>query len=58
MNGDDPDLKVTIESDGATVVFGKYQMVQSVPDAGGARVEFRASNDGPLMRFLMTGSPV
>jgi hypothetical protein len=57
MNGDDPDLRVILEPDGARVVFGKYETAHGVPEAGSARVEFRAGNGGPLLRFLLTGKP-
>jgi hypothetical protein len=56
MSADDsPDIAGLNEPDGARIIVNRPAEVQGVNGSGGTATEFRASPDGPLMRFLLSG---
>lgn len=52
---DSPGIAGLNEPDGARIIISRPGDVQGVNGPGGTQVEIRASDDGPLMRFLATG---
>jgi hypothetical protein len=54
---DPPDVAILSESDGVKIVVSKPEAVHGASGPGGYQTEFHASNDGPLLRFLVTGHP-